>query len=138
MPQVVVTRRTHFNAAHRLFNPAWSEAENARVFGPCANPNYHGHNYNLDVSVIGPVSPETGYVMDIKTLKDLVETYVLSKFDHRNLNLDVPEFAKLIPTAENIVATCWKLLLPRMPAGVKLHRLVLWETERNLVEYTGG
>src|SRR5258707_4519548 len=102
MPQVIVTRRTHFNAAHRLFNPAWSEAENARVFGPCANPNYHGHNYNLDVSVIGPVYPETGYVVDIKTLKDLVETHVLSKFDHRKLNLDVPEFAKLMPTAENI------------------------------------
>lgn len=138
MPQVVVTRRTHFNAAHRLFNPTWSEAENARVFGPCANPNYHGHNYNLDVSVVGTVAPATGYVVDIKTLKDVVEKHVLSKFDHKNLNLDVPEFATLIPTAENIVVVCWKLLHPHVPAGAKLQRLVLWETERNLVEYTGG
>ncbi|MFI5279842.1 MAG: 6-pyruvoyl trahydropterin synthase family protein [Gemmatimonadales bacterium] len=138
MSQVVVTRRTHFNAAHRLFNSAWSDAENTRVFGPCANANYHGHNYNLDVSVIGTVAPATGYVVDIKTLKDVVEKHVLSKFDHKNLNLDVPEFATLIPTAENIVVVCWKLLHPHVPAGAKLHRLVLWETERNLVEYTGG
>jgi 6-pyruvoyltetrahydropterin/6-carboxytetrahydropterin synthase len=138
MSHVVVTRRTHFNAAHRLANPAWSDAENARVFGPCANPNYHGHNYNLDVSVIGSVAPATGYVIDIKTLKDLVEEHVIAKFDHRNLNLDVPEFANLIPTAENIVVVCWKLLHPQMPAGAKLHRLVLAETERNIVEYTGG
>lgn len=138
MPKVILTRRTHFNAAHRLHNPGFSDEDNARVFGPCANANYHGHNYNLDVSVIGDVAPATGYVMDIKTLKDIVEQHVLSKFDHRNLNLDVPEFRTLIPTAENIVVVCWKLLEPRMPAGAKLHRLVLWETERNFVEYTGG
>ena len=138
MPQVVVTRRTHFNAAHRLFNPAWSDAENARIFGPCANPNYHGHNYNLDVSVVGRVDAATGYVIDIKTLKDLVETHVLARFDHRNLNLDVPEFAHTNPTAENIVVVCWNLLHPRLPAGVTLHRLVLAETERNVVEYRGG
>ncbi len=138
MPKVVVTRRTHFNAAHRLANAAWSDEENARVFGPCANANFHGHNYELDVSVIGEVAPATGYVVDIKTLKDLVETHVLSRFDHRNLNLDVPEFRSLIPTAENIVVVCWKLLHPHMPSGVKLHRLVLWETPRNVVEYSGG
>jgi 6-pyruvoyltetrahydropterin/6-carboxytetrahydropterin synthase len=137
MPQVVVTRRTHFNAAHRLYNPAWSEAENARVFGPCANPHAHGHNYNLDVSVIGEVDPATGYVLDIKQLKDCVEERVLSRFDHRNLNLDVPEFRELNPTAENIVIVCWRLLEPAIPRG-RLHKLVLWETERNLVEYTGG
>ena len=137
MPQVVVTRRTHFNAAHRLFNPSWSEAENARVFGPCANPNAHGHNYNLDVSVIGEVDAATGYVIDIKQLKDIVEERVLSRFDHRNLNLDVPEFREVIPTAENIVLVCWQLLAPAIPRG-RLHRLVLWETERNLVEYSGG
>lgn len=136
-PTVVVTRRAHFNAAHRLFNPAWSDAENARVFGPCANANYHGHNYNLDVSVAGTVDPETGYVLDIKVLKDLIETHVTSKLDHRNLNLDVPEFARTIPTAEHIVVTCWNWLAPHIPAG-RLVRLVLWETERNLVEYTGG
>lgn len=137
MPQVVVTRRTHFNAAHRLYHASWSEAENARVFGPCANTNYHGHNYNLDVSVIGEPDPATGYVIDIKTLKDVVEERVLARFDHRNLNLDVPEFRTLNPTAENIVIVCWRLLAPAIPAG-RLHKLVLWETERNLVEYTGG
>ena len=136
-PQVVVTRRTHFNAAHRLHNRSLSDAENARLFGPCANPNYHGHNYNLDVSVAGDVDPRTGYVIDIKTLKDLVATHVLGKLDHRNLNLDVPEFRELNPTAENIVVTCWRWLAPVIPRG-RLVKLVLWETERNLVEYTGG
>ena len=136
-PTVVVTRRAHFNAAHRLFNPAWSDAENARVFGPCANANYHGHNYNLDVSVAGEVDPSTGYVLDIKVLKDLIEAHVTARLDHRNLNLDVPEFAQVIPTAENIVVACWHWLAPAIPAG-RLVRLVLWETERNLVEYTGG
>jgi 6-pyruvoyltetrahydropterin/6-carboxytetrahydropterin synthase len=136
-PTVVVTRRAHFNAAHRLFNPAWSEAENARVFGPCANPNSHGHNYNLDVSVEGPIDPATGYVIDIKVLKDLIEDHVLRRLDHRNLNLDVPEFAQTNPTAEHIVVQCWRWLAPVLPAG-RLVRLVLWETERNLVEYTGG
>ena len=137
MPQVIVTRRTHFNAAHRLCNPAWSDAENTRVFGPCANANYHRHNYTLDVSVIGEPDPDTGYVLDIKTLKDIVEERVLSRFDHRNLNLDVPEFAGLNPTAEHIVMVCWRLLAPAIPRG-RLFRLVLWETERNVVEYTGG
>ena len=137
MSQVIVTRRTHFNAAHRLYQPGWSEAENVRVYGPCANSNSHGHNYNLDVSVIGEVDPKTGYVIDIKTLKDIVEERVLSRFDHKNLNLDVPEFRALVPTAENIVITCWKLLAPHIPAG-RLYKLVLWETERNLVEYSGG
>ena len=136
-PEVTVTRRAHFNAAHRLHNPALSDAENARLFGPCANPNYHGHNYNLDVSVTGALDPVTGYVLDIKTLKDLVETHVLQRFDHQNLNLDVPEFRDTIPTAENIVLVCWRLLAPVIPRG-RLSRLVLWETERNLVEYTGG
>ena len=137
MPKVVVTRRAHFNAAHRLFNPAWSDAENARVFGPCANANSHGHNYNIDVSVIGDVDPDTGYVIDIKQLKDVIEERVLSRFDHKHLNLDVPEFRELNPTAENIVVVCWRLLEPAIPRG-RLHKVVLWETERNLVEYTGG
>ena len=137
MSQVVVTRRAHFNAAHRLRNPAWSDAENARAFGPCANANFHGHNYNLDVSVIGDVDPVTGYVVDIKQLKDVIEERVLSRFDHRNLNLDVAEFRNLNPTAENIIMVCWRLLAPAIPRG-KLHKLVLWETERNLVEYSGG
>ena len=138
MPKVVVTRRAHFNAAHRLSNPAWSEDENRRVFGPCANPNFHGHNYELDVSVIGEVAPATGYAMDIKHLKDLIAEHVEAKLDHRNLNLDVPEFRTLIPTAENIVVVIWKLLAPVIPPPAKLHRLVLWETPRNVVEYAGG
>jgi len=137
MPQVIVTRRTHFNAAHRLCNLAWSDAENARVFGPCANLNFHGHNYNLDVSVAGEVDPATGYLVDIKQLKDVIEEKVLSRLDHKNLNLDVPEFRDLNPTAENIVMVCWRLLEHAIPRG-RLHKLVLWETERNLVEYTGG
>ncbi|NJD20321.1 MAG: 6-carboxytetrahydropterin synthase [Gemmatimonadetes bacterium] len=137
-PSVVVTRRAHFNAAHRLHNPAWSAAENARVFGPCNNPNYHGHNYNLDVSVTGEIDSATGYVIDIKVLKDLLEEHVLSKLDHRNLNLDVPAFATVNPTAEHIVVQCWRWLEPALPAGTRLVRIVLWETERNLVEYTGG
>lgn len=136
-PQVIVTRRMHFNAAHRLHDPRLGDAENTRVFGPCANPNFHGHNYNLDVSVIGGVDPDTGFVLDIQTLKDLIETHVLSKLDHKNLNLDVPEFRNLNPTAENVVLVCWRLLEPVIPRG-RLHRLVLWETERNLVEYAGG
>lgn len=136
-PEVVVTRRSHFNAAHRLHDPALTAADNARVFGPCANPNFHGHNYNLDVSVVGAVDPATGYVIDIKTLKDLIEAHVLSKLDHKNLNLDVPEFRSLNPTAENIVLVCWRWLVPVIPRG-RLHKLVLWETERNLVEYRGG
>lgn len=138
MPSLVtVTRRAHFNAAHRLHNPALSDEENARLFGPCANPNFHGHNYNLDVSVTGEIDPATGYTIDIRTLKELIETHVLSKFDHKNLNLDVPEFRDTIPTAENIVLLCWRLLAPVIPRG-RLSRIVLWETERNLVEYTGG
>ena len=136
-PQVVVTRREHFNAAHRLYNRAWSDAENARVFGPCANANFHGHNYNIDVSVAGDVDPATGYVVDIKALKDVIEARVLRRLDHKNLNLDVPEFADTIPTAENIVRWCWQQLAPAIPRG-RLCRVVLWETERNLVEYTGG
>jgi len=136
-PTVVVTRREHFNAAHRLYNPAWSDAENARVFGPCANPNYHGHNYDIDVSVSGGVDSATGYVVDIKTLKDLIEAHVLRRMDHKNLNLDVPEFAATNPTAENIVVQCWRWLAPVIPAG-RLVRIVLWETDRNVVEYTGG
>lgn len=137
MPEVIVTRRAHFNAAHRLSNPAWSDDENVRVFGPCANKNSHGHNYNLDVSVIGDVDPASGYVLDIKQLKDVIERQVLSRFDHRHLNMDVPEFKDLNPTAENIVIVCWRLLVPAIPRG-RLHKLVLWETERNIVEYTGG
>lgn len=135
MPRVTVTRRLHFNAAHRLWNPAWSAAENDRVFGVCANPNYHGHNYNLDVSVVGEISPETGYVLDLNRLKAIVQDVLIRHLDHKNLNLDVAWFADLNPTAENIVVVCWRVLEPALPA--RLCHVRLWETERNYVDYAG-
>jgi 6-pyruvoyltetrahydropterin/6-carboxytetrahydropterin synthase len=131
-----VTRRVHFNAAHRLFNPARSDEWNQRMFGVCANPNYHGHNYELDVTVTGEIDPETGYIIDINVLKHLVEEKLLQYLDHKNLNLDVAHFATVIPTAENIAAYCWSVLAPEIPAG-RLLRLRLWETPRNYVEYEG-
>lgn len=136
MPKSAVTRRVHFNAAHRLYNPQRSEAWNEAIFGVCSNPNAHGHNYELDVTVEGDIDPETGYVIDINVLKNLVEEKVLRHLDHKNLNLDVPWFRELIPTAENIAYVCWNLLAPAVPAG-RLLRLRLWETPRNYVEYEG-
>ncbi|MCZ6916651.1 MAG: 6-carboxytetrahydropterin synthase [Gemmatimonadetes bacterium] len=135
MPIVTITRRVHFSAAHRLHDPALSDEENLRVFGPCSNPNYHGHNYELDVSVTGEVDPATGYVADLGTIKRLVEERVISCLDHKNLNLDVPAFADLNPTAENIVIVIWQMLQGGLPA--KLEKLVLWETPQNYVEYRG-
>jgi 6-pyruvoyltetrahydropterin/6-carboxytetrahydropterin synthase len=136
-PTVRVTRRLHFNAAHRLYNPAWTEARNAEVFGPCANPNWHGHNYELDVTVEGLVDPDTGYVMDLGALKALVHEAVVDRVDHRNLNLEVPWLEGLNPTTENFVVAIWRQIEPLMPDGVRLARLVLWETPRNHVEYEG-
>ncbi len=136
MARATVTRRVHFNAAHRLHSPELSDADNARTFGPCNNPNYHGHNYELDVSVSGEIDPVTGYVADLGKVRQIVEEIVLSKFDHKNLNLDVAEFSNLNPTTENIVVTIWKLLEGKLPGA--LERLVLWETPRNYVEYRGG
>jgi 6-pyruvoyltetrahydropterin/6-carboxytetrahydropterin synthase len=138
MPRVRVTRRLHFSAAHRLAREQWSAAENQRVFGLCANPNWHGHNYELDVTVEGEIDPETGYVFDLKELKALVAERVVRDVDHRNLNLDVSWLDGLIPTTENLVVAIWRRLEPELPEGVKLVRLVLWETPRNSVEYTGG
>jgi 6-pyruvoyltetrahydropterin/6-carboxytetrahydropterin synthase len=136
MPRVTVTRRLRFNAAHRVHNPALSEAENSRLFGKCNNPNWHGHNYTLDVSVEGDIDPKTGYVCDLSHLKKIVETEIIDIVDHKNFNLDVPFMRNVIPTSENIVAEFWKMLAPRVKPG-KLSRLVLWETENNYVEYTG-
>jgi 6-pyruvoyltetrahydropterin/6-carboxytetrahydropterin synthase len=136
MPRVVVSRRLHFNAAHRLWNPRWSEVENARVFGVCANPNFHGHNYNLDVSVAGEIDPDTGYVMDINRLKDIVNECFVRHLDHKNLNLDVPWFKDVNPTAENIVVVAWRVLEPAV-RPVRLAQMRLWETERNFVDYDG-
>ena len=137
MAIVRVTRRVPWNSAHRLYRPDWSDEENARVFGLCANPHWHGHNYEMDVTVAGAIDPETGYVLDLKVLKDLVEERVVAHLDHRNLNVEVPWLGGLNPTTENLVVAIWNRLVDRMPAGVVLERLVLWETPRNYVEYTG-
>jgi 6-pyruvoyltetrahydropterin/6-carboxytetrahydropterin synthase len=138
MACVRVTRRLHFAAAHRLGRPDWSEARNAEVFGACSNPNWHGHNYELDVTVEGEVDPETGFVLDLKELRALVERRVIGEVDHRNLNLDVDWLAGVNPTTENLVVAMWARLDGALPAGVRLVRLVLWETPRNYVEYSGG
>lgn len=134
--KVTVCRKSHFNAAHRLHNPSWSDEKNQAVFGKCNNPNYHGHNYDLEVKVTGEIDPETGYVIDMKHLADLIETEISDRFDHKNLNLDVPEFQDLNPTAENIVVVCWKLLRPKIDSEMDL-TVVLYETQRNFVEYRG-
>jgi 6-pyruvoyltetrahydropterin/6-carboxytetrahydropterin synthase len=134
MPRCAVTRRVHFNAAHRLHNPGRSDEWNAATFGVCNNPNYHGHNYELDVTVAGEIDPDSGYVMDLGHLNQLVEERLLARLDHRNLNLDVPWFRELIPTAENIAMTCWRELKPALPGNLSLH-IRLWETPRNYVEY---
>ena len=137
MPNVTVTRRLRFNAAHRVFNPAFSDAENQATFGKCNNPNWHGHNYTLDVSVEGPVDDSTGYVLDLARLKRIVEREVVDVVDHRNFNLDVEFMRGVIPTSENIVVAFWRILEPAV-SPTKLKRLVLWETENNYVEYTGN
>jgi 6-pyruvoyltetrahydropterin/6-carboxytetrahydropterin synthase len=134
--QVTVCRVEHFNAAHRLHNPAWDDAENQRVFGKCNNPHYHGHNYNLTVRLTGEVDPETGYVYDLKRLSDLIKREVLNRYDHRNLNLDTEEFQTLNPTAENIAVVIWQRLRPHLDGGLALS-VTLYETDRNFVEYHG-
>jgi len=136
MPQVTVTRRLQFNAAHRVHNPALSDDENRTLFGKCNNPNWHGHNYVLDVSVRGEVSARTGYVMDLAVLKRIVETSVIDRVDHKNFNLDVDFMRGTIPTSENIVVAFWRLIEP-LVAPAQLTRLVLWETSNNYVEYDG-
>jgi 6-pyruvoyltetrahydropterin/6-carboxytetrahydropterin synthase len=136
MPRCVIARRLHFNAAHRLHNPAHSDAWNRETFGVCNNPNFHGHNYELDVLVEGEIDPETGYVLDVGILKQLAEELVVSQLDHRNLNLDVPWFRERLPSAENIAVFCWEQLAPRIPRGT-LQRIRLWETPRNYVDYEG-
>ncbi|MFD1139640.1 6-pyruvoyl tetrahydropterin synthase family protein [Larkinella insperata] len=132
--RVAVFRKEHFNAAHRLHNPEWSEEENQRVFGKCNNPNYHGHNYELVVQVIGEVNPVTGYVMDMKVLSDLVKEQVTDRFDHKNLNLDTEEFKHLNPSAENIAIVIYDSLRSQLDSSLDL-KIRLYETERNFVEY---
>ncbi len=137
MPIVTVIRRLQFNAAHRVHNPALSDEENAALFGKCNNPNWHGHNYTLDVSVTGPIDERTGYVIDLAVIKAIVNREIVDKVDHKNLNLDVDFMRGVIPTTENIVVAMWRVLEPRITPG-RLTRLVLWETPNNYVEYDGG
>lgn len=136
MPKVTVTRRLHFNAAHRVHNPELSDAENKRLYGKCNNPNWHGHNYVLDVSVSGEVDERTGYVMDLGALARLVEHEVLDKVDHRNMNVDVPFMQGINPTTENIIVAIWRILEPQV-SPARLTKLRLQETENNFVEYEG-
>ncbi|WP_378182537.1 6-pyruvoyl tetrahydropterin synthase family protein [Aquimarina sp. SS2-1] len=132
--KVAIIRREHFNAAHRLHNPDWTEEKNNKVFGKCNNPNYHGHNYELEVKVIGLVQPETGYVIDTKILSDLIKNQITNRFDHKNLNLDVPEFKNLNPTAENIAIVIYDILREHLDQKLEL-KIKLYETPRNYVEF---
>jgi len=131
-----VCRRATFNAAHRLFRKDWSDEKNNAVFGKCNNPNFHGHNYILEVWIEGAIDPATGYVLDLKIVKDLIKNEITDRFDHKNLNLDCKEFLNLNPTAENIAVVCWNLLRTELDAKYELS-IKLWETENNLVEYKG-
>ena len=137
---VFVSRKEHFNAAHRLFNPNWGMEKNKEVFGPCANENWHGHNFELIVTVKGDPDPETGFVVDMKKLGDLIKTQIVDKVDHKNLNVDVDFMKDILPSCENLVVEFWKILDPAIdqitPYG-KLHSLKLIETPKNFVEYYG-
>jgi len=135
--RVKVSRQAHFNAAHRLYCADWSFEKNQEVFGLCNNPNYHGHNYELIVSVTGEIDPITGYVMDMKVLKDLIKSEVENAFDHKNLNLEVPEFKEMNPTAENIAVVIYHKLRPHIEADKDIE-VVLYETPRNFVTYSGN
>ena len=135
--KITVCRKEHFNAAHRLHNPTWTDQRNREVFGKCNNPNFHGHNYDLYAKVTGEIDPETGYVMDMKALGDIIKRLIVDRFDHLNLNLDVEEFKTLPPSAENIAIVIWNLLRPEIAAENGL-KVVLYETERNFVEYDGN
>lgn len=132
--RVSVYRKAHFNAAHRIFNPKWSDEKNFEIFGSCANPYYHGHNYDLEVKLTGEVDPETGYVYDLKHLKDLIKSEVEDRFDHKNLNEETEEFKNLIPTAEHICYTIYELLRAKIDSQYDL-QIRLFETDRNFVEY---
>ncbi len=134
--KVTISRKAHFNAAHRLYRKDWSDEKNQSIFGKCNNPNFHGHNYDLTVSVTGHINPETGYVMDVKILSDLIKEEVENPFDHKNLNLDVPEFANLNPTAENIAVVIWDKLRPKINPEYEIE-VILYETPRNFVSYKG-
>lgn len=135
-PIVTVSRKAHFNATHRLHNPNWDDEKNEKVFGKCNNENYHGHNYNLIVKVTGPVDPDTGYVIDLKVLNDLIQQLIVERYDHKNLYLDMEDFSDQNPSAENIAIRIWQLLRRELNPEFLL-RVELYETERNFVEYSG-
>jgi len=135
--KISVFRKEHFNAAHRLHNPNWSAQKNEQIFGKCNNPNFHGHNYDLIVQVIGEIDPETGYVMDTKVLSNIIKEHILDRFDHKNLNVEVPEFQHINPTAENIALLIWQVLKEKINTLVNPNleiKIKLYETERNFVE----
>lgn len=137
---IYVSRKEHFNAAHKLYNPDWSDAKNKEVFGPCANENWHGHNFDLFVTVKGKPDPETGFVVDLKKLSNLIREEVIAKVDHKNLNLDVPFMVGKLASCENLVVEFWNILEPRIPVISRfgqLHQLRLYETPRNFVDYYG-
>jgi 6-pyruvoyltetrahydropterin/6-carboxytetrahydropterin synthase len=136
MPKVKVYRRAHFNAAHRLYNPKWSDDKNVEVFGKCSNPNYHGHNYDMIVALFGEVDPITGFVYDLGVLRELIKKEVEDRLDHKNLNIEVAEFKNLNPTAENISIIIYNRLRPHIPAHLELE-ITLYETRRNFVRYSG-
>ena len=132
--RISIFRKAHFNAAHRLFNPEWSDEKNWEIFGKCNNPNYHGHNYELEVKVTGDIDPETGYVMNLKELKDIIKEDIEDKFDHKNLNLDIPEFKDLLPSTENFCILIYDILKEKLDPKFDLS-VRLYETPRNYVEY---
>uniref|UniRef100_UPI00404B6362 6-pyruvoyl trahydropterin synthase family protein n=1 Tax=Gelidibacter sp. TaxID=2018083 RepID=UPI00404B6362 len=134
--RVTVSRKAHFNAAHRLYRKDWSDEKNNSVFGKCNNPNFHGHNYELIVNVTGEIDPETGFVMDMKVLKDIIKDEIEDAFDHKNLNLEVEEFKDLNPTAENISVIIYQKIKPKLQSNLDLE-IVLYETPRNFVSYSG-
>jgi len=136
MSKIKVSRKAHFNAAHRLYRKDWSDEKNGLVFGKCSNPNFHGHNYELVVSVTGKIDPETGFVMDMKVLKDLIKAEVEEALDHKNLNVEVSEFKNVNPTAENIAIVIWNRLRPHIEEAKELE-ITLYETPRNFVTYSG-
>jgi 6-pyruvoyltetrahydropterin/6-carboxytetrahydropterin synthase len=138
MAMIYITRRETFNAAHKVFNPEWSAEKNLEVFGKCSNPNWHGHNYVLYVTVKGEPNPETGYVMDLKVLSNIIKDHVIELADHKNFNLDVSFTKGMLATTENIIIAMWKQLEPQVSKhGCRLHSLKLYETENNFVEYFG-
>ena len=131
---ISVYRKEHFNAAHRLYNPDWPDEKNELIFGKCNNPNWHGHNYELLVKLVGDVDPETGYVYDLKKLSELIKENIIEYFDHKNLNLDLSEFENLIPTTENIAMVIWNILREKIDNKFQL-KVILYETENNFVEF---